>query len=1395
MDPAQTPDAVEETQPAPPPRRPAWRRYGLGLMAVIVAVVAGVIMTVFTVDLGPSLKARAETEGSKYLERPMHIGRLSARITPGVFVVEGLVIDGLEPGDRPFLRAGKIEVVVPWWTVFTRKLVIESVEMTDWQMLVETWPNSPAYPNGRHNFPRFVKESKSKGPKRFTTTLRWMLASRGSFTYEDHGTPWSTVARDLRVSISRGFVDTKYRGQASFGDATIGIQSYEPFHARMDSRFTIEGSDLQFSRIDLLSDGAKSAMTGSIDMGRWPEQTYYIRSTIDFATQKDIFFHREKFTASGEGQFHGTFHLFKGGRELKGTFTSPVAGVNAWRFPDLKGSVLWVPDRLEVTNATSGLYGGTARFDYILAPFGKPETPTRAVWDVSYRDVTLASLTDFMETKGLRLDGRATGRNHLEWQLGQWAAKRGEGAVSVAAPASRPTMTREFQPDVLAAEEALSQEAGPFNPTASLGYLGVAGQITYALDPEWITLGRSWAATPKTYVDFQGRTAYGERSQIPFHVTSLDWLESDRLLAGIMTAFGSPTGAVPVGGSGQFDGVLLHAFTKPRIEGHFSGRNMRAWDTTWGEGTADVVIENGYADVSESALTRGDSRITAQGRFSLGYPRRDGGEEINAVVRMTRRPLPDLRHAFLLDTYPVDGLVSGEYHLYGKYLTPFGYGRLLIDQGVAYGEPFDTASAALRFEGSGVRLDGLEIKKSTGQITGAAWVGWDGHYSFDADGVRIPVESLAMASFPRAPLSGLLQFTATGSGTFDVPRYDVKVKIDDLFAADEGIGQLTGRLSLRGELLTMELEAASPRLAVSASGRIAMTDQMDAELTLRFANTSLDPYLRFFAPQLSPFATAVAGGTVRVVGELADVDHLAVNTCVEQLDLKLFDYRISNRSPGNAARTAAEGTAGCDAASDAILLDLNQHVVDIGRLRLYGEGTELSVDGHVNLHDSTIAVQAAGDANLGILQGFFRDLRSSGGATLKAEITGPLDKPVFSGSASFVDGRIRQLSLPHSLEAINGQVAFDAGGIRLDGVKARLAGGDVAFSGRVGLAGFSPGEINLTATGQRMRIRYPEGFQSLIDADLTLGGTMAALVLRGTVTVHDALYAKRFEPNADLLSLASGGAPSLGGAARTASLPLTFDVQIDAPSALRIENNIAHMVASADLKLQGTYDHPILFGTAQIERGDVIFEGNRYLVTRGSIGFANPVKIEPYFDIEAETRVRVPGQTYRVTLAFTGTTSRLALNLNSDPPLSSVGIALLLFDPSADVTDAELRGLNPTATTRSQEDLIKAATARLLTGSVSAPVNRAVEQTLGVDLQITPSIGVADGDPLTPSARLILGKRLSNRAYLTFARPLGSAARDQIIVLEYDQNDRLGWVLTSNGDRTFSVDFRVQHRR
>jgi len=1365
LPPSEQPAAEPAPVPAIPP--PVRRRHPvLRVLGLLIALVAAILVATLTIDLGPALRKRAENAGSKYLERPMHIGGLKVELLTGTFVVDDLVIEGLQPTDRPFLKARRILVNFPWWSILSRELVIENVDMSDWEMVVEQ------FPNGKHNFPKIVHESKApKGPKRFTTTVRSVIARRGEFTYEDHGTPWSTVARNLEVSVYRGL--TRYQGTAQFSNGTIKIQSYEAFRADMQTRFHIDGGMVQLERIDLKGDGSTSVVDGYVDLGHWPEMLYNVKSRVDFPTQKAIFFKDMNFTVAGHGDFTGSFHFFKGGRELKGTFTSPEAGVNAWRFPNVKGSLLWVPSKFDVTDVTTGLYGGHAKFNYLMGPFGQTR-PAQAVWDTTYTDVDLSQLTDFLQTQGLRLSGRASGRNHLEWPLGKFALKRGEGEITATAPAGVTPLTRVAPPDLIARVDPLPQEQGPFNSHLWIGYVPVAGQISYALDPDWITVKSGWAATDRTYVEFGGRTAWGQRSEMPFHVTSVDWQESDRLLAGIMTAFGSPTGGIQIGGRGEFDGTFLEAFTKPRIEGHFAGERMRAWDVLWGRTSADLVIENSYVTIARGLIEEGESTLNAEGRFSLGYPRKDEGEEINAIIHVSKRPLVDLRRAFQLDDYPVDGLTSGEYHIWGKYETPDGFGRLQIDHGTAYGETFDTATANLRFETIGVRLDGIDIQKSTGRVTGAAWVAWDGNYSFDADGARIPVESLVTLSFPRAPLSGLMQFTANGTGTFESPRYDVRLRVDDLFAGDEGVGQVTGRLSLRGDLLTMDMDAASPRLSVTGSGRIALTPEMDAELTLQFTQTSLDPYIRFFQPRLSPFTTAVADGTIRAVGELSDIDHLVVDATADRVALKLFDYPIKNDGP--------------------IKLSLDRHTLEVQRFRLVGEGTALELNGNIALHDNRIALEASGDANLGILQGFFRDVRSSGAASLHAQIQGPIDAPIFSGDATISDGRIRYMTLPHSLQSIKGQLSFDAQGIRIDDMTGELGAGPVRLGGRIGIKGYAIDDLNLTATGEQMHLRYPEGFRSIVDASLGLRGNLSSAVLSGTVIVRDGLYSKRFEPNVDVFNLAGGGAAAaLVAPAETPTLPVRFDIQVQAQQTLRVENNLAHLVASADLSLTGTYDRPVLLGRAEIVRGEILFEGNRYLVTRGTIDFLNPGSIEPFFDIEAETRVRVPNEVYRVTLGVNGTLGgHMNLEVNSDPPLPLVDIVRLLLGQTTDVEDAELRALSPQASTQSEEALLRAAFARLAAAPIVGPVGRAVEQTFGVDLvQLSPSLGTAN-DPLTPTARLTIGKRLSNRAYFTYARALGTSNRDQIIILEYDQSDRVGWVLTQNGDRQFSVDFRVR---
>mgnify|MGYP003345948215 FL=1 len=282
------------------------------------------------------------------------------------------------------------------------------------------------------------------------------------------------------------------------------------------------------------------------------------------------------------------------------------------------------------------------------------------------------------------------------------------------------------------------------------------------------------------------------------------------------------------------------------------------------------------------------------------------------------------------------------------------------------------------FRSEGVRLDNIVVNKGGARGVGAAYVGWlAGSYSFQFNAARIPISAVDMLQIPSLPpLTGYVDFTAGGSGSFDEPRYDVRGSINDFYLGDEGLGQVSGTLAIAGETLTVRFEAASPRLAVSGSGQVGLTDQMPAELTFNVSDTSLDPYIRVFQPDLPPYTTAVASGSIHVVGSLANVDDLVVDTSVDALDLRFFDYRLRNQAP--------------------IKASLERYSLKVADMRLVGEDTELTLSGAIDLHSERIAARMNGAANLAVLQGFVPNVRSSGQARVEATVEGPMRDPQVS---------------------------------------------------------------------------------------------------------------------------------------------------------------------------------------------------------------------------------------------------------------------------------------------------------------------------------------------------------------------------------------------------------------
>ena len=188
---------------------------------------------------------------------------------------------------------------------------------------------------------------------------------------------WSRAVRPTTIAAARGSRTAPCR-----------FMSYQPFRVDMQSRLHDDrrqgplrshGSHQRRRAVQ-----RSPATSTSAALARAALSASDRAST--FPTQKNIFFHGQKFNVSGTGDFTGTFHLFKGGRELKGTFTSPVAGVNDWRFPNLRGSV---PVGARSSRDHERDERAVRRHRALRLSHGAARqagTPAKATWDVQYHE-------------------------------------------------------------------------------------------------------------------------------------------------------------------------------------------------------------------------------------------------------------------------------------------------------------------------------------------------------------------------------------------------------------------------------------------------------------------------------------------------------------------------------------------------------------------------------------------------------------------------------------------------------------------------------------------------------------------------------------------------------------------------------------------------------------------------------------------------------------------------------------------------------------------------------------------------------------------------------------------------------------------------------------------------
>jgi len=350
-----------------------------------------------------------------------------------------------------------------------------------------------------------------------------------------------------------------------------------------------------------------------------------------------------------------------------------------------------------------------------------------------------------------------------------------------------------------------------------------------------------------------------------------------------------------------------------------------------------------------------------------------------------------------------------------------------------------------------------------------------------------------------------------------------------------------------------------------------------------------------------------------------------------------------------------------------------------------------------------------------------------------------------------------------------------------ENVSAEAGGGTLHLTGSINYAE-SPLRYDVSLRSDRVRIRYPVGMSWLVGGSLRLSGTPAGGVLSGRVMVERVTLTQGLEVAGMLVSAKEGitgpstGSPFLRN--------LQFDVEAASAPDARMEWPGAVVQAEANLRVRGTWEHPILLGHIHFLSGELYFAGNRYRVSRGDLNFANPFRLDPVLNVEATTTI----QQYEITLNFNGPASKLTLAYRSDPPLPANDIiTLLALGQTSSEATARSGGTSQSGT---------AGASAILSEAISSQLGGRLERLFGITrFRVDPGLaGVGStGSEQNAAARITVEQQIARNLTITYVSNV-SSTQQQVIQVEYNVDRNVSIVGLRDQNGTFGIDIKIKKR-
>ncbi len=1236
--------------------------------------------------------------------------------------LDNITLHGTEGRDQPpLLHADSLTVRLRILSALRQQVALQELLID--HPVAYLWVNR----EGSNNIPPAPPSKGGSNTSAFDLAVEHTQITNGEINYNDRKTPLDANLYGLGTNIRFDFLAKRYEGNLSYDRGSLRYAQYAPFAHNLNlkfkaspAQFVLESAILQLGSSQVTLHAQLSDYSNPVADGDYQARLH----AQDFAAMSAGAEPAGDVTLTGKlhyqavGNQPALRNLAVDGHVASELLTATASGSHV-ELRELQGTYQLARGNLEVIDIAVETLGGRIAANGEMKHLD--ETPEGRV-QASLRNISLRALQQMAGQKqiqGVRLAGTIHGNVAASW----------DGDVSK-----------------LRAQSDLFVQAVARSRSASSGEeIPVDGAIhaTYDGARETLALRETTLRTPAAALTAQGEISGGDnRSSLQVRITANDL---HRLVA-LASSFSPQTTMPAVAGSAALNAAFSGLLKKPLIAAQLNAQNLTVEGSEWTSVKLDMRANPSEFVVQSGSLVnthRGQATFNASvGLRNWSY---EASNPIKAHLEVQQMRVADLQK-IANQHYPISGDLSANISLEGSQLAPTGSGSAQLANVQAYGEPVKNLTAKFN-AGNGSIVSTLNVTAVAGAIDASLfYTPKTRAYKVKLDAPTLVLQKLQTVQAKNLPLTGTASASVKGEGTVDNPQLDAVLQLPQLEIRQNSISGMKAELHVVSHFADFNLESRVAQASVHAHGHIALSGDYETDAAIDTGTIPLDALMATYAPSVPQGFQGQTELHATLKGPLKDKTKVEAHLSIPVLKASYQSLQIGIASP--------------------IRADYANSVVTLQPAEFQGTGTSFRVQGRLPIGGiAAPTLSAQGSVDMRIVRIVAPDVSSSGVLALDVRATGSAAKPEVQGQIQIKDVAMTTSDTPVGVEQLNGTIDISNDHVQISRMTGQVGGGQVSVGGSIT---YKPNlQFNLALQGQSVRLRYPDGLRSLLDANLAFSGTTEASTLSGRVLI-DSLS---FTPDFDLAKF--GDQFSTGSAISQPGFPDTVQLAIGVQSQekLAATSSQISIEGQAALRVGGTAANPVITGRTTLTSGELFYRNVRYQLQTGVITFDNPNETHPVMNVSATTTV----EQYNLTLTMRGPVDKLTTAYVSDPPLATADIINLIAQGK---TTQEAN-----ATSQSTDSIIASQAASQVSGGV--------QKLAGLSsLQIDPTIG---GNGQNPGAQIAIQQRVTKNLLVTFSTDV-SQPGSEMVQGEYQINKR--WSVSASRDQLggVSVDGRFHTR-